>query len=184
MKESQKSKVKSQKAGFTLVETLVAVAILTIALSGPFFAIQQSLVASYVARDNLIAASLAQEAIEFIRSIRDDNYLYNLAHPGSPRSWLYGLDGSGGVDCQEPKMCAVDPGQNETDECAGTCAPLYESSGHVYNQQESGTVTRFTRSVSVEMISDHEALVTVSLTWKTGHLNESITLTTTLQDWL
>ena len=170
--------------GFTLVETLVAVAILTVALSGPFFAIQQSLVASYVARDDLIAASLAQEAIEFIHSIRDDNYLYNLANPGSPRSWLYGLDGSGGVDCLEPKVCVVDPSQNEVETCVGICATLYESPMHVYNQQGSGTATRYTRSVSVETISDHEVLMTVSVVWKTGHMDKSVTLTMTLQDWL
>ena len=174
---------KSDK-GFTLVETLVAVAILMIALSGPFFAIQQSLAASYVARDELIAVALAQEAIEFVRSIRDDNYLYNLANPGNPRSWLYSLDGSGGTDCQEPGACIVDPSQNEIEACVGACSPLYESPTHVYNQQASGTATRFTRSVSVQTANDHEALVTVFLTWTTGRNDESVSLSIALQDWL
>ncbi len=64
-----------REEGFTLLETLVAVSIVTIAIVAPMSLASQSLTASYYARDQLIASQLAQEAIEVVRHIRDGNIL-------------------------------------------------------------------------------------------------------------
>lgn len=63
------------KNGFTLVETMVAITIVTIAISGAFFSANSSMVASSIARDKLTASYLAQQGIEYVRMIRDNNYL-------------------------------------------------------------------------------------------------------------
>jgi len=63
------------KKGFTLIETLVAVSILSIAIAGSLFAANSTLVAASIARDKMIASYLAQESIERVRWVRDNYYL-------------------------------------------------------------------------------------------------------------
>jgi hypothetical protein len=53
-----------KKSGFTIVETLVAVAILMIAIAGPLTIVNKSLRAAMEAQDQVTAAYLAQDVIE------------------------------------------------------------------------------------------------------------------------
>ena len=174
--------------GFTLVETMVAVSIVTISIVGPLYSLQKGVVASYTARDRLIASSLAQEGIEYAHSVRDANYLYNIANPGSLRSWFYGLDGTGGsVNCTAGVSCIVDATQSTATVCSGTCPPMRLSSTGLYNQGAvSGTnsTTRFTRVVKLTSLNAHEMKVTVTVTWVTGSVSYSVDLSETMQDWL
>lgn len=174
--------------GFTLVETMVAIAILAIALVGPFVAIQHSLTASYIARDELIASSLAQEGMEYIRSVRDNNYL-------NGRTWMDGLSsytqcygGTGYcmVDSSQGDIHTDSPNNSAMQQYASLDALpyLYLSSGGLYNQQGSGTATRFKRSVQITEINAHEVRVTVVVSWITSRQTLSITVTDTLQDWI
>jgi hypothetical protein len=62
---------KNKTSGLTMVETLVAISILTIAVIGPLGIIAQALHTSYYTRDQMTAYYLAQEAIEYVRNLRD-----------------------------------------------------------------------------------------------------------------
>src|ERR1035437_9310157 len=62
-------------SGFTLVETLVAIAILMIAIAGPLTVAEKGLSASIYARDQLMASYLAQDAMESIKNVVDSNEL-------------------------------------------------------------------------------------------------------------
>lgn len=166
------------------METLVAVAILTVAIVGPFYAAQTAYNAANSARDELIASSLAQEAVEYVRSVRDDNYLYNVAHPSTPHSWLYGLDGTGGVTNCVGNSCTVDPTQSAVVACSGSCPRLYLSSANLYNQAMSGTQTPFTRSVLLTIVGNHEARLTVTVSWTSAHIANTVVITEVLENWL
>src|SRR6202042_2338797 len=61
--------------GFTLIETMVAIALLMLALIAPMSLAAQSLTAAYFARDQITAFYLAQEGIEIVRSVRDANII-------------------------------------------------------------------------------------------------------------
>ena len=64
----------SQKIrGFSLIETLIAVTILMIAITGPLALVQAGLFSSNHERNQITATYLAQEALEYIRSVRDSN---------------------------------------------------------------------------------------------------------------
>ena len=175
-------------AGFTLVETMVAIAIISISIIGPLYSVQQGVVASYVSRDRLVASSLAQEGVEYIHAIRDNNFLYNIANSATPRSWLYGLDGTGGsANCSGTPGCKVDPTQNAITVCSGTCSALNLSSTGVYNHlaiSGSNVATRFTRTVKVVAVSSNEAKVTLTVTWVTARVPYTITVTENIQNWL
>lgn len=174
--------------GFTLVETMVAIAILTLSIVGPMYVIQQGVVGSYTARDRLIASGLAQEGVEFTHSLRDSNYLYNIAHPSAPRSWFYGMDGTNStVDCTTGASCAIDVYYNTVTLCTGTCAPLRLSSTGLYNQNPvsaTNAVTRFTRSLKLTRVNDHEMMISVVVTWTTGRKTYNFTVSEDLQNWL
>ena len=56
-----KNFIDKYKKGFSLIETMVAIAILLIAIVGPMTLASNSLVASAIAKDQFIASFLAQE---------------------------------------------------------------------------------------------------------------------------
>lgn len=168
--------------GFTLVETLVAITIIALALVGPLYAVQQALNASRSARDQLVASSLAQEAVEYVRAVRDGNYLYTLKS-GNARSWLFGIDGTGGSTNCVSARCVVDPTQNTV---SRSILPLYLSTTGLYNQQASGTQTPFTRTIQLSAVpgSVTEVVLTVTVTWSTKGIPYTLTITERLHNWL
>jgi len=177
---------------FTLIETLVAITILTVAIIGPFVAIQNALVASFAARDQLVASMLAQEGIEYVRGIRDENYIYNVTNPSAPRSWFYNLNGSGpGVNCQN-RNCTIDFTQRTHALCGivgtETCPPINRSTAsYLYSHlpvSSANLATVFTRTMTIAPVTAREMRVTVTVTWSTGNRPYTITITETLSAWL
>lgn len=61
--------------GFTLAETLVAIAILLMVIIGPITAAQNGIRQAYLANEQTAAVFIAQEAIESIRELRDERAL-------------------------------------------------------------------------------------------------------------
>jgi prepilin-type N-terminal cleavage/methylation domain-containing protein len=174
--------------GFTLVETLVAIAIISLAIVGPFYAVQYAVTTAYASRDRLIAVSLAQEGVEYVRSIRDGNFLYT-ASGGSGRSWLYSLDGTGGTaNCLGTYGCVVDATQNTINACTSSgCPALRLSASSLYNQapiSSTNVATRFTRTVKLVSLSATEVQVTVTVSWITNNIPYTVTVTDTLSNWL
>src|SRR3989338_11323733 len=66
---------KFYERGFTIVESLVAIAVFTVGISAAIFVIQQSFTVGSRVKNKIIAAYLAQEGIEVIRNIRDRNWM-------------------------------------------------------------------------------------------------------------
>lgn len=168
-----------QKEGFTLVETLVAISILMVSIVGPMYSVFQAVQTTYVARDQLIATSLAQEGIEFVRHQRDSNYLAKLA--GGSTTWMGGLS-----ECQVAgQSCMVDVTNIQPPTtCSGACTPLSLRADNVYAY--SGTTTRFTRSVRINAVAGHpdEVVVLSTVTWINARIPYSITVTEHLYNWL
>ena len=60
---------------FTLIESIVAIFLLTVGTVGGFSLLQKTIAFTSITSSQLVAAYLAQEGIEIIRNIRDTNYL-------------------------------------------------------------------------------------------------------------
>lgn len=162
-----------RRRGFTLIETLVAISVLLVSLAGPLSIASSALRGAVYARDQVTAFYLAQEAIEYVRAVRDENLLVGDA-------WLTGLD-----DCVDA-TCTVDFPNFTHDVCAGTCSPILigDSSG-LFNHQ-GGSPSIFTRSFSVETLEGYsdEVVVSVTVSWQTGTLNRSFEIREHLLNWL
>src|ERR1035437_4324893 len=65
--------IRKSDEGFTLIETLVAISILMIAISGPLVVANKSLTAALYAKDQTTASYLAQEILESIRNEKDNS---------------------------------------------------------------------------------------------------------------
>jgi Tfp pilus assembly protein PilV len=156
---------------FTLVETLVAISILTLAILGPYEAAQHALIAAYTARDELIASSLAQEGVEYVRSQRDANYL-------GGQDWLTGL-----TACLAPQSCGVDP-ENSTTVPAPVPPLRLQNDGSYAQQGTAGTVTPFTRSVTITPVGGAtEVLVAVTVSWSSRGAPHAVTVNEHLTNW-
>jgi type II secretory pathway pseudopilin PulG len=66
-----KIKKNNMKKAFTLIEALVAISILMIAIASPMTLAQKGLSTATQSKDQMIAAFLAQDAIEAVKNIRD-----------------------------------------------------------------------------------------------------------------
>ena len=78
--------------GFTLIEALVALVVLTLAL-GPALVLSSDITnASSVIQNNLIAANLAQEGVEVIRALRDTNWFNRVAYNTGLANGVYRVE--------------------------------------------------------------------------------------------
>jgi prepilin-type N-terminal cleavage/methylation domain-containing protein len=170
----------SKKNGFTLVETLVAISILMISIVGPMYSIYRALQATYISRDELAATGLAQEGAEYVRNVRDSNYLATLGGTATP--WLQNLS-----NCQTINGCTVDTFtrySSTPQACSTVCTPLYINVGGQYTQQVGGTKTHFTRTVTITNPTSIEAIVNVKVSWITNHVTYSVIVNEHLYNWL
>lgn len=174
----QKSKF---KRGFTLIETFVAISILLVSLAGPLSIAAKALQSAYYSRDEIIASYLAQEAIEYVRAVRDQNYLAGNA------SWLTGLDGTGGAPNCIDATCTIDFPNFKTTACAGPllCPALLIDANGLYNQQ-SGSPSIYTRAFSVKTVAGRpdEVDVEVRVSWRTGTIERQFTISDHIFNWL
>ena len=151
--------------GFTMVETLVAIAILMVSIVGPLTISQKAYNAGIYARDQVTASYLAQDAVEFIKNIRDNN---KLASP--PRDWLYGLTNTCIVDTLFGDPSGLS--SNYVSSCnsgggADACRLFIGDNG--YTHSPSGTTpTKYIRYFYITKTVDKEATLTVVVKWTTG----------------
>ncbi len=182
------------RGGFTIVETLVAISILVIALTGPLSIISSSLKSSYFSRDEITAAYLAQEPIEYIRNIRDQN---GLREPSSA-TWLKEiaadpLDGDPYINAAESKNIKLGllrrNGHFVIEQCVLNCKLKYDEVAGVYGDDNDLLPdSLFTREVYLSRAAsdpdlNRELVITVIVSWSTGSIAHNVTVTEHLFNW-
>ena len=164
----QMSNVKCFSTGFTLLETLIAMLILSAAIVGPLSIAQKSLSSAIYAHNQITAFHLAGEAMEYVRNIRDENNLAN-------RSWLSGISSS----CSTANPCGLDPTNpnplGRVVSCSSTdgCRLSFDPNLGIYSHRTGGNWKNsiFSRSVVIsENIGGNpdEAVVRITLSWTTA----------------
>ncbi len=167
----QNSKFKSG-AGFTLVETLVAITILLLAVTGPLTIAARSLNSANFSQDQITAFYLAQEGVEAVRNIRDKNAI-------AGQSWLAGLE-----NCLGGSSCYIDSTNNTVSLCSGSCPKIkYNSSSGFYGYNGGWSDSKFTRTIGISETSAAEALLTITISWQSGNLNRQFIINENILNW-
>ena len=163
-------------SGFTLVETLIAISILTIAILGPMSIAQSGLQAARYAESTATAQFLAKEGVEHVKSRIYSNMSTGKAVLGN--EWLkFGIGGS--TACMNGgQSCVIDarPGsediqvktQCEGDASSSQCPYLYQDANGFYGQDSSGTITPYKRWFTVDDDIDGQATIYVQVYWVTS----------------
>ena len=168
------------KQGFTLIETLVAITILLISIGGPLTIATKGLSSALLARDQITAFYLAQEAIEFARN-RRDSYALLLKTQESKNGFLYDFSG-----CVDGGECMIDTINSSVDKCNGDCDKLlYDSTTGFYVHRPTGATETsiFRRSLSFETVNQNEVAATVVMEWTTRLFSRTFTLRENILNW-
>lgn len=178
--------------GFTLIETVVALALLAAALAGPVTLATRSIFHTRFSKNKLIAAHLAAEGIELVRQKRDSNIM-------AGNDWATDLPVTGSAISY----------QRDTDvtfswplsSCTTCGVPLgYNSATGLYTQGCSSNCTIFTRVITVDrglgpenqisipagkttVPGPDRMQVTSTISWQDNAGPQSITLTQILYNW-
>ena len=172
--------------GFTLVEALVAMAVLAVSLTPIFAQVTASFRLSRNIQESLTASMLAQEGIELVRGMRDDNWFRDDPFYTN----IIECDAGCRVQVQTPPaLCDYGP--------VGSPFCLMDDNGEVLlrdtagaYQYQSGTPTPYKRTVRVTDLDpgdpDHRQLEILStVTWESpGQPMRRVEVTGYLFDWL
>ncbi len=167
------------KTGFTLIEAVVAIAILVSALTAPMVLATKSISSAVAVQNQITAFYLAQEGVEYIRNKRDNNFI----NP-PPQGWLGGLN-----QCFGASGCKVDIPNNTILVCGGVCPLIkYDSApGGFYYNYVVGNDTIFTRTVKITKISaggvEDEAKVESIVSWKERTGDKTVVIEEHLFNW-
>lgn len=158
--------------GFTVVETMIAVLVASMAIAGASFAASGSIRAGSIAKEEVKAFYLAQEALEFLANRRDTNEITTLN--GTTLDWLSGIAALASDPCYPGKLCIVDPYNSTTPlvECNGGCPVLRQNpNDYRIGYDQTWNPTQYRREISLERTSTNEVSVAIRITW--GHAGQT-----------
>jgi prepilin-type N-terminal cleavage/methylation domain-containing protein len=173
--------------GFTLIETLVAISLLSIAIVAPMSLTSQSLSAAYYARDQITAFNLAQEGLEAVRAIRDGQILEISRTADASSIDLFGpipVNQNFTIDSR-----SSDPAQAMHICPSNGCPPL-QTDGVLYGYDvdtETWPLTNFTRTLRASYVgaSQDEIRLSVRVEWPTAARQiRSFTIYENLYRWV
>lgn len=168
---SKKKKLKCEKRGFTLLETLMAIVILLVALTSIIGLAAQSLHNVPSLKQQTIATNLAHEGVELLRNIRDNNVHQEVA-------WDSGFCSVAGYPCDREIACnnANCPNSIQLQQDMGRFLRL---SGTGFYNYSGGPNTIYQRRIHLEQLSAVEVRYTVTINWA----GKTFSVVGTLNDW-
>ena len=162
-----------------MIETLIAVAVLMIAIAGPLSISSKALSTSLYARDQTTASYLAQEEMELIKNYKDNNIM------NSP-PWTNGLSGCIGTT---GSYCDLSPSNaHMVTICPSSGSPgctLKVSLDGTYTSDGTGGSTIFSRNFKLLKIQNsytapdndpNEYQVIITVFWNTGSVVNTVVL--------
>jgi len=141
----------SKEKGFTLIELIITLAILSFGIIGVYSAFAPIVALSYTISSRMTAAYLAQEGFEIVRNVRDSNVLK--IHQGQRILWDNGL-----AHCA--LGCQADYKTGTSQQTFENALKLYNESDHLridadgFYSYDQGAATIFTRKITITSAGD------------------------------
>lgn len=168
--------------GYMLIEAVIATFIVGIVLVTFLTVMAASYRTEFSKRDIIIASNLAQEGIEIVRNIRDNNWKTCVVGNTPPCN-----DGFKSPPFPAPasvNLCNIAYNYNysgATMPAAGCAETVLRKSGDFYTTGGGGTVTKFYRTVSISGAGESRT-ITSRIRWGTTS-DKILTMTDTIYSW-
>lgn len=163
--------------GFTIIESLVAIAVLVLVVIGVSSAVQTGISSYTFSKDQIVAFYLAQEGVEQIRNIRDTNRLSGV-------DWLSGISSNSSDPCFFGNPCYVDATTNTIQRCSGECPVLrQDAASSLFGYNSLWQPTNFRRTISLSSINSNEVAVLVSVSWSKGLVTRQFRARENMLNW-
>lgn len=161
---------KKTNKGFTLIEVMLAIFLITIGILGIFSLVQRTTVFISVSSSKLTATYLAQEGVEVVRNIRDTNWLEDRT---TATSWDDGI---------------IPTGDWEADFLTQNLTQVYSASylnidGNGFYSYFAGTPTNFKRKITITKPSADIIGVSVEVFFDERGNTHSVTAQENLYNW-
>ncbi len=171
--------------GFTILETIVALGVISLTIAGVFTAVRTGITASINAKDEIRAFYLAQEAIELLRRVRDSNKLTSI-NTGTAVPWLISI--SDPCVFSTCRADATGPGGDFFFDCGSiswnVCPFLRQDTAtYIYAYMPWAPLTKYKREIRIEKPVPDEAIVTISIRWSRGTINHELKVKTLMLNW-
>jgi len=184
--------------GFTLIETIVAIFILSLTIGALLTLTTGGIYSVRYARNQIVADNLMQESLEYLRNERDkaaqagltwDQWLQtlNVSESGTP------VDMSTPRGCFRDDGCIVDPYTTSSPikECQQVCSIVLFYPDHGFYGYDTfypfGTPTfvptSFVRKIHVVRTAPDQLVVEALITWQNGLNAKSVEQSMTLTNW-
>lgn len=199
IKNNKGRRVISSSKGFTLVETLVSLAIFSVAILALLVVLTQNLSDTNNSKRKIIASYLAEEGIEYMRNMRDTHTLYTVPALTGWNNFYTKVVGAGNQICAQAQsrgcyfadLSAGDYANNVQPmaslvivACGQSCpALLYDGTQGKYNYN-TGTASGFIRKITVIPISANEMKVVSTVYWDQGPNTYSVVFSDSLFNWV
>jgi hypothetical protein len=165
--------------GFTIVESLAAIAILVTAIVGTLSAVQTGLSSYVFSKDQITAFYLAQEGFEQIRNLRDKNRINNQDFI----AYIAGVNDP----CFFGEACMVSPAETSAlTRCSspGNCPKLRQDpTTGFFGYNGAWKETPFRREIVLSSINANEFYVTVTVDWSKGSVTRQFKARENLFNW-
>ena len=186
MRKITNHKSQISNGGFTLIETLIAILLLSTAIAGPLTIASKGISSSMLAKDQVGAFFLAQDAVEYVRFKRDTNKLEGIA-------WLANVGPC--TSAAGDATCQIDSIQDTVTSCgAQPCQTLkYDSTNKFYTYASPNgssiaeTPERYIRTIKIVTpvgTNTDEASLEVKVEWRGQNgITRNVVVRENLFDW-
>ena len=176
-----------KQKGFTLIETLIAITVLLIAIVAPMSLASEGILAARLAQDQIVAFYLAQEGVEAVRNLRDENRFNRGPMLSGDLSDCVVTDPGASPSMAQPG-CYIDTTDSfRVQNCVGAC-PIIRKDNDIYTYRigsnfEDTKYRRQIRAWYVNGSAQQEMRVEVTIFWPFRNTQRSYTLRSNLTNW-
>ncbi len=184
--------------GFTLVESLTAIFILTLSIVGLMGVVSSSLFAARYGRDEITANFLLQEVVDYIRNDRDSSVFLSSTVGSTETLWTNFYNKY--TNCFSNDGCTIDVLEDMTSTSPVSCPALgcpnlyYKASPtgteSFYKTDDGSGMTGYTKTnfkrkivVKQDTLDPNQINVKVTIDWKNGNLTKKRELSSTITRW-